>query len=218
MRRVFIHIHIPKCGGTTVSAILTKSFGDGLYSVNSIFNEYLYTANQVNRIISLYPNLKCLTGHKLSADLPYDQYDIIAFTWVRDPIERIASHYFFHRQKTELVPQAKEMNLFDYTKKMLSVNGNTYANGQTKHLGGLDVVKNLVTNGKLYLFPLSKMEKSLHYLDQLFPNTFNLNKIAIRNQTKKEEEISEEMKQYVMPYAVEDYEILRLAESFDFSK
>ena len=194
MRTIFVHLHIPKCGGTTVADFLSRRFGPDLYSTNSILNDYQYNAAQVAKIIRHYPNLRCLTGHKLSLDLPFSDQDIDiqAFTWIRDPIDRFISHYFFHRNHTASVPEAKTMNLLEYTEWALKHrNQQMYINGQTRFLSGgsLKTIRSIVTDGKLLLFPLSKLQESFYTLSDKFPETFSDVVVKIRSVSKKDQSI-----------------------------
>ena len=216
MRKIFVHLHIPKCGGSTIVDFLKRNFGSNLGSTNSILNDYQYDASQVVKIIRHYPSLKCLTGHKLSLDLPFSDpnIDIQALTWIRDPIDRFVSHYFFHRNHTTLVPEAKTMNLLDYTEWALGCgNQQMYINGQTKFLSGgsLEIVESMVTDGKLMLFPLSRLQQSFYTLSNNFPEIFTDIKVDSKNISKKDQVIPAGFRSLILPYVEKDLTLLELA-------
>jgi len=216
MRQVFVHLHIPKCGGTTVVDVLSRNFGPDLGKVNSILNDYQYDAAQVARIIDLYPHLRCLTGHKLSLDLPFDRKDlnIQAFVWVRDPVDRFVSHYFYHRNQTPYVPETKMMDLLEYTEWALKhENQKMYINGQTRFLSGgsLETIRSMVIDERLLLFPLSKLQESFYTLHHRFPDTFVDVRITNKNVSKKDQALPARFREIVLPYVEEDMSLLELS-------
>jgi len=216
MRRVFVHLHIPKCGGSTIVDILSRNFGPGLVNTNSILNDYQYDSVQVARIIDHYPRLRCLTGHKLSLDLPFDRkdFDLQVFTWIRDPIDRFVSHYFYHRNHTNQVPEAKTMDLLEYTEWALKYeNQGMYINGQTKFLGGgsLEKIESMVTDGQLIIFPLTKLQESLYTLEHRFPDAFPVVRIKNRNISKKDQELPDGFRDLVTPFVEKDMYLMKLA-------
>lgn len=218
MRKVFVHLHIPKCGGSTVSDYLARNFGQHLGNTNSILNDYQYDADQVSRIIDQSADLKCLTGHKLSLDLPFQRSDLElhAFTWIRDPVDRFVSHYFYHRNHTTIVPEAKTMELPDYTLWALrDGHQEMYINGQTRFLssGGLDVIRQTVADGHLLLFPLTRLADAIYTLTQQFPQDFADLEIESKNVSKKDQNLPENYRDLVLPYVSDDLELLAMSEA-----
>ena len=216
MRQIFVHLHIPKCGGSSVTDVLSRNFGQDLVTTNSILNDYQYDAAQVARIIDHHPRLKCLTGHKLSLDLPFDRsdLDIQAVTWVRDPVERFVSHYFYHRNHTDLVPETKFMDFNEYVEWALKhENQKMYIDGQTKFLSGgsLESIRLMATEGKLLLFPLSKLQQSLYSLGHRFPDAFMDVTIGNKNVSRKDMILPENSRRLVLPYVGEDMHLLELS-------
>ena len=54
MRDIWIHIHIPKCGGISIADLLMKKFESGFISTNSILNDYQYDKTQILKIIKRF--------------------------------------------------------------------------------------------------------------------------------------------------------------------
>lgn len=216
MRKIFAHIHIPKCGGSSTVDFLARNFGGGLRTTNGILNDYQYDDKQIAKIIDYYPEMTCITGHKLSLNLPYNRKDleITAFTWIRDPVERFISHYFFHKNHTKLVPEAKAMDLFEYTEWALqNRNQEAYINGQMRFLrgGSLGEIRTMISDGRLHLYPLSKLQESFYTLANIFPNTFFDLKVRSKNISKKDQDVPAHFRKLVLPYMEEDIQLLELA-------
>ena len=115
---VFFHVHVRKCGGSTFhSQILKTAFGEAFYRDSSLI-EYQYTREQVEEILANCPWLRAYSSHKISLDLPYDTSAarLWAITFVRDPIARFRSHYFYLRQHArDWDRRAKQLSLPEYT-------------------------------------------------------------------------------------------------------
>lgn len=216
MKTIFIHLHIPKCGGSTASDFLYRNLGRSLYSCNSILNDYQYTSEQINKIIGHYPGLKCLTGHKLSLNLPFDRDDINikSICWVRDPVDRFVSHYFYHRNHTTLVPEAKILSLEDYICWALEdEHQKMYINGQVRFLSGgrLSIIQECINNGTLLLFPLSKLKESFYTLTINYPDYFFDWSVRTKNVSKKDYKITNNIRDRVMPFVKNDLVLMNLA-------
>lgn len=218
-RKVFVHIHIPKCAGTSVQWYLRKNFKSSLGNTTALVHNAPYTSGEVSEIVTKRPDLNCLTGHKLSLDLPFDHetVDLIAFTWIRDPFEHFVSDYFYHRNGPHhIVPRAKSMSLDEYADWMISRADNAGGlNRQTRFLVGndhnLDLVRRRVESGQLLLFPVQALSRSIRTLVEKFPEYFKDIDIKTKNISTRDQAPSDSLRQRLKPLMEKDYELLELA-------
>ncbi len=94
-----ISVHIPKTAGTTFKKVLQQ-----VYSEEEIFFDYPHRGPQRNRMLKKEkPNIKIIHGH-----FPGNKYDLKfpeakKIIWLRNPIERLISHYFFWKSWQVLI-------------------------------------------------------------------------------------------------------------------
>ncbi|MBW1887598.1 MAG: sulfotransferase family 2 domain-containing protein, partial [Deltaproteobacteria bacterium] len=167
-RNVWINIHIPKCGGSTVVNILRQNFGAGFRDGRALLDTFQYTSSQVAEILNYHPYITCYSDHKLSMDLPFDLPNVRfhIMTFVRDPVDRFLSHYFYHRNHSDYVPQTKTMDLDQYIDwALVQRNQPMYINGQTRFLTecgnaqGLAKVQRLLESENVMIFPFSRFDE-----------------------------------------------------------
>lgn len=83
-------VHVPKCGGSSIREALHTVYGDKLCR-HYRNEEHLDPA-------AIVRDYTCIYGH-----YPVDRfasYDGLRITWVRHPIARLVSHYFFWKYTT----------------------------------------------------------------------------------------------------------------------
>lgn len=114
---MIISIHIPKCAGVSFQNALKEIYNkDYQGDYKDKLDSKEYQKNQIPTKISIKKGVKVIHGH-FQAIKYIDKYPNATYiTWLRDPIERIASHYYFWKR----VPDKKnstcmEMVNNDYT-------------------------------------------------------------------------------------------------------
>jgi hypothetical protein len=132
-----IFVHIPKAAGSTLKSIVTNQ-----YKIDSLF---LIDGDNPSNSIERFKNLskherqntKCLFGHMPFGIHEYIPQSSTYATMIRNPIDRIISHYFFVRKTPShyLYKRVIDQNisLDEYVSSGLSTELN---NGQTRFLAG----------------------------------------------------------------------------------
>lgn len=134
-----IFLHIPKAAGSTLHKIIARQYSaDEMFTINGL---------RVQEDIEKFKNLslaerekiKVLKGHMTFGLHEFLPRPSTYITILRDPVERIISHYYYVLRRPEhyLYNQVKSENidLQGYVEKGLS---NELNNGQTRLLAGMD--------------------------------------------------------------------------------
>ena len=217
-RKIFIHLHIPKCGGTSILKYLRNCFGSCLsITNNSTGTDFQYSSDHVQKILQSNAKLRCLSGHSLSLDLPFydDNFNTTAITWIRNPIDRFISHYFYHRNHTNLVPQAKKLDMDNYITWALDEGQvQSYINGQCRFLSrdrDIDKIVQACKNKNLFLFPLDNTDTSFNILNTLWSDTFKKIKPQHINVSKKDQSVTQEQRERIQQHVKKDEKLLEIA-------
>ena len=110
-KKLIISIHIPKTGGTTFLEILKAiaeevlylDYGNQIFSPTAVYRRGKLVQEPFESItdLELLPGRSIIHGHfhirRYLEKFPNASY----ITWLRDPVERIASHYFFWQRAAQ---------------------------------------------------------------------------------------------------------------------
>lgn len=132
-----IFLHLPKTAGTTLVKIIQRQYKEGVFSINGANMQALDEFKDLP--ITQRENIKILITHRgfgLHQYLsPSSQY----ITIMRDPVDRIISHYYFVLRQPEHylynTVTSHNMSLKDYVRSGISTE---LDNGQTRLLAGID--------------------------------------------------------------------------------
>ena len=228
---VFFHIHIPKCAGTTFQGILKRNFNrpKAYYRENPIVL-YDYKSKAIEMAIQRNQFLEAFSSHNTSIDLPFylDNPKVKAITFVRDPVERFISHYYYRQKRLKLknakhfLPETAGMSLDEYIDyALIQGKAKMALEGQIGHLSrqtgthAIDKVKKHLKDLQLYMFPISRFDESCLIMEKEFPEYFkdcSYMKTNIGHWNKNDEDIyREKIKDYLNPL---DFELVKTADEF----
>jgi hypothetical protein len=182
---VFVHMH--KTGGTTVSHILRSSFGVRHCQVEPWHARWTgpyFSAEDLQRVRRLYPNLKSIAGHRVSAfnDLHANGTEFKYFTLVRDPVKLCASRFQFKVQIS-----GKENLEFEKW-----IQQDWPRNHQTKMLAGATDVNEairIIKEKNIFVGMTERFDESMVLLKALVANELNISyrpvNVAPKNSIKE---------------------------------
>lgn len=219
-RTVWLHVHVPKAGGSTLRQLMNRNFGPGYYNSTSLLETKQYTRFDVSEIVRCHPWVACMSDHKLSLDLPYnhDDANVLALAYVRDPVERFISRYFFHRHFEEVNCLAQRVNFRDFAQAELvddqesrSINNQIrFLNGAASDTG-MDIIEGAIATGQAFLFPIERFDESCILLEERFPESFSDLSYVRANVSKKDADVSDEDRAFVREQLAFDYPVFELA-------
>ena len=220
MRSVWLHVHVPKAGGSTLRQLMNRNFGDGYYNSRSLLETKQYTRSDVSEIVRCHPWVTCFSDHKLSLDLPYGHPDatVYALAYVRDPVERFISRYFFHRHFEEVNCIAQRMTFREFANaELVEQFADPQTNSQIYFLNGgvsfedMTVMKQAIQTQRAFLFPIERFDESCIALEKLFPEAHqDLSYVSV-NVSKRDAQVSDEDRQFVQRYLKTDNPVCELA-------
>lgn len=102
---MIVSVHLPKTAGTSFAATLERNFGSALlrdyadFPINTPQYERnkLALQNCLSNAEKDFQGIQCVHGHFLPMKylLLSNRRDITFITWLRNPVERVLSHYHF---------------------------------------------------------------------------------------------------------------------------
>lgn len=222
-RQTWLHVHVPKAGGSTLRQLMNRNFGEGYYNSNSLLETKQYTRSDVQEILQGHSWVRCMSDHKLSLDLPFDmpETNVMALSYVREPVERFISRYFFHRHFEEVNCIAQQLSFRDFANAELveqfchpQTNSQIYFLTNGKSTTELDVVHDAINTGKAFLFPIERFDESCICMERLFPTVFTDLSYVRANVSKRDAVVSENDRQFAGRYLKEDYSVWELSDRF----
>ena len=222
-RTTWLHVHVPKAGGSTLRQLMNRNFGEGYYNSNSLLETKQYSSSEVAEIVEAHSWVKCLSDHKLSLDLPYDleASNILALSYVRDPVERFVSRYFFHRHFEEVNCIAQQMSFRDFANAELveqqcpkQTNSQIYFLNHGRSFTETDVIQSAIDSGKAFLFPIERFDESCICMERLYPTMFTDLSYVRANVSKRDAKVSDEDRDFALRYLKQDYPVWEMAQKF----
>jgi hypothetical protein len=115
---MYAFIHIPKTGGSTFRHMLRCSFGAQHLDIKAPLRKRESHAwidgDDLHRAQRVYPKLAGICGHRVTpfSGLEEAAPDIRYFTFVREPIARLASHFQHHQREKSGEPTREDFLRF----------------------------------------------------------------------------------------------------------
>jgi hypothetical protein len=218
---VWLFLHIPKCGGTTVRDILARNFEQGFKSGTSLVDWPCFSPDQTLEILRSFPQTRCFADHRFTIpSIPQGVAGLHPFTFLRDPFERLCSEYFHNRERVHYIPEARQLSLDDYLRwAVLENNRPADTNYQCKWLSGgagrersttmtpTEIVSAL--QGRLY--PLERLDEVLLLFQHQHPGVFQASAYLPLNATPRSERACEKLEQEIRRRNDLDADLLRIA-------
>jgi len=63
LKPIFIHVHVPKCGGTSLNKLLNAWFNGGMEWIYFPDPKRILTVNEMEDLVRRNPNINCITSH-----------------------------------------------------------------------------------------------------------------------------------------------------------
>ncbi len=220
MHRVWLHVHVPKAGGSTIRQLMNRTFGEGYYNSHSLLETRQYSRQDVSEIIRCHPWLRGFSDHKLSLDLPFDceHAEVYALCFVRQPVERFISRFLFHRNFEEVNCIAQQLSFRQFAQaELVDQYAHPQTNSQTCFLnGGIDAhdlgpVEAAIETGRTFLFPIEEFDRACICLERMFPQTFEDLSYVRVNTSSRKEVIDPSDREFVRKKLQSDFPVFELA-------
>ncbi len=220
LRDVWLHVHVPKAGGSTIRQLMNRNFGDGFYNSNSLLETKQYTRMDVSEIIRCHPWLTAFCDHKLSLDLPFDSEhaNVHALCFVREPVERFVSRFFFHRNFEEVNCIAQKMSFRQFAEmELVQQYAHPQTNSQIKFLNGdgdeqdLTVIRQAIKTGRTILAPIERFDEACVLLERCYPDAFSDLSYVKVNTSNRNDVIKSSDREFIQEKLAADYPLIDLA-------
>jgi hypothetical protein len=146
--RALLFLHIPKAGGTTLHSVIERQFAPAVtFSITG-----MTPSQSIREFIELpaerRAKIRLLKGH-----MPYGLHEYLSvpstyITMLRDPVDRVVSHYYFVRRSPGVghhrEVESGRMTLDDFVRERAAIRAN---NDQTRLISGVEKVNRKLWSG-----------------------------------------------------------------------
>ena len=211
----YVHIHLPKTGGSTFNSSLEKNFGECFEAFQGRFIHFypILSTEKMLGFIKKHPGIKAVASHNFNAKLPYrnNYKNVISIAFIRNPVDKFFSFYFHMRHRHGVSCIQKEMLLGDYINYHYGNLNKGKLSGYLNQLVGsenqysFEYLKSLVERGNLILFNTDYMENAMTCLHTKFPKDFYDLNILRENISLKDQNVCDEHRSKVQAM-ISDYD------------
>lgn len=165
---MLIYPHIPKTAGTTMMEVLKQNYGSGFFRLKNEGRRLKWQ----EKPDSIKADVTCLTGHFAYGIHEHVPGPVQYVTFLRDPVERILSLYFYIREKNhQLAPLLNHLTVGDFVESRTISDTN---NGMVRFLAGHSNIGQMSPNGSVTKDDLIQAKKNLSQFAAIgFVETFN---------------------------------------------
>lgn len=137
-RRVIVHYHLFKNGGSSIERMLREGFGEAWTSFDREASGARICADELVELLSERPELRALSSHQLVPPVPAGDIEILPVVFLRDPLARVRSAWLFEWQKQGGLNEPRG-SLAEYVESKLEHSDvNVIANFQVSRLSHAD--------------------------------------------------------------------------------
>lgn len=210
-----ISIHIAKTGGRSFYEILKHEYGNKV-DPRTRRNEYFPDKDYSNPLITRIPDhVSVIHGHLFYEHVReiHQKHGSKVITWLREPVERVISNYFFLMRAIREAPETHpQRNKRDYT--LLEYANDSLQNKMAKYLRGISL-ENLFFFGfqEGYDQGLNELAKLLSWEKPILKICINKGPEAFddRGYPTRKEDITPGMRKEIARLNEEDHELYREA-------
>jgi len=159
-----VSLHIPKTAGTSFRNILKEVYGEEQV-VRFDINRFISIENKEFKGKKLASQIRVIHGH-FSYEQLFEQValpeGVPVITWLRDPVKRVISNYFYLSKilREELNEEEKDLNILAKMQKTLI----EYANAEPNRNRMSSFLKGSILEDFLFIGIMDHYEEDLKYL------------------------------------------------------
>ncbi len=172
----YIHIHLWKTAGTTFLNICRRNFGSAFHREHCLLHEWHWSYEQMSKILSVNPWLKCYSAHMASGDYPrkINGEKILGIAFIRHPVDRLISAYQYQGQTRDNIWTGVDFSAFykEVVTHDLWANGQAWIIGGSRDQSALDKIQKRIINGELIILPTERFKDACIALETLYPEDF----------------------------------------------
>lgn len=216
-RTIWMHVHVPKTAGMSFVDIMRNNFGASFLRSGSPLDNYHWTPDYIAQLLRVHPHLRCLSDHKISTELPYDDpaWSIRGIFWIRNPAKWLCSGYFFNRLERDehYNPKSKELDLeawckdrkaFYQSQRDLFYCQATRGTGLTDPDEACQRIHEHQQSGRIVVLPTERFDDAAIWLERTYPEDFSDCSYVFRNRSRRDQQVSEQLLKDMIEMMPED--------------
>jgi len=187
-----LSLHIPKTAGTTLESILLEKYGKRLYRYN--YDPDLLKSNSARWIMD---NFDAIHGHFDINEFDLSDQTISAFCFVREPYDRLVSHFNYYKQHSIDGPFSQKVHKGEVDFESFAFHENM-KNLQSRMMGKYTIQEfKFIGNSKYFNSYISVVGNIIGENGvETVPKKLNVSKPGSKNVNKPSEKFMKSLKEY----------------------